>query len=456
MDPFATVGVVALLVTVLALLGRWQHRIDTYQRDEVLASIYEARERGTDQALAQYPHIDEQSCIGCGSCIAACPEEQVIGLVNGVARVVHGARCIGHARCADVCPVGAIQVGLGDTSGRTDIPILSDALETSRRGIYIAGELGGLALIRIAIEQGVQAVGIIANELRGQVAPSGASPMVDVLVVGAGPAGLAAGLEAKRLGLSALVIDREDLGGTVRKYPRRKLTIVGQVSLPLHGLVKQPEFLKEELIDFWEAIIAKHEIDVRTGLTLNTIDGEVGAFTAKTSGGIVRARRVILALGRRGAPRKLGVPGEDQEKVLYQLIDASTYRNEHLLVVGGGDSAIEAATGLADQTGNTVTLSYRRENFFRLKARNEERIREYVDEGRIRVLFESKVVAIDEDFAYLERVKGGEVETVKVENAYTFVFAGGEPPYAFLRGLGVEFGGGQPEGLREARIEVEA
>lgn len=433
---------------VIFLLGRWQRRIDENQRDEVLATLYEAQERGTDRAVAQYPHIDIQSCIGCGSCIAACPEEQVIGLVGGVARVIHGSRCIGHALCADVCPVGAIEVGLGDTSHRDDIPLLDDRLQTSRPGVWIAGELGGLALIRIAIDQGVKSIGEIAADLSETSEPripsgtgrSEESP-VDVLIVGAGPAGLAATLEAKKRGLSYRTIDREEIGGTVRKYPRRKLTIVGEVSLPLHGRVTQKEFVKEDLIDFWMKLIEKHEVLIETGVSLTGLEGELDCFVARTSHGDVHARRVVLTLGRRGAPRKLGVSGEEHEKVQYQLIDAASYRNEKVLIVGGGDSAIEAATGLADQSGNTVTLSYRRSDFFRLKARNRERIETYVKEKRVRVLFESKVERIDLDSVHLSVTREGVEKSVELANAYVFVFAGGEPPYVFLRGVGIRFGG---------------
>ena len=442
MNLFIVVAVSVLLVAFLALLGVWQRKIEDLQNERARRDIRTARDRGTDKAIAQHPQIDAQACIGCGTCISACPESDVIGLVDGVAHIIHGARCIGHGLCAEACPVAAITVGLGDVSGRTDIPILSESFETSVPGVYIAGELGGLALIRTATEQGRGVVRAVAEDLRSSP-PVEAD--VDLLIVGAGPAGLAATMQAVESKLSYLTIDQDDIGGTVRKYPRRKLTLTGRMELPLYGRVTRQEFLKEELIEFWESLIERYGLDIRSGIRLTGLAPMAGAmstgFTVETSAGRVRARRVILALGRRGTPRKLGVPGEASERVLYQLMDAASYQHQRLLVVGGGDSAIEAATGLANQLGNVVTLSYRKSNFFRLKARNEERIEEYQRDGRVEVLFNSHVEAISEGSVRLRLGNESRSQHIDVPADWTFVFAGGEPPYAFLRELGVRFNG---------------
>lgn len=448
LNLIAILGFSLLLLILLAILGQWQHRLEVLRSEAVLDEIREARESGTDKALAQHPQIDFQACIGCGSCIAACPEEGVLGLVDGVAHVIHGSRCIGHARCADVCPVAAVTVGLGHLAFRPDLPRLSENLETSVPGIYIAGELGGFALIRLAVEQGTKVMREVATDLKARSEPT-PSDCFDVLIVGAGPAGIAATLQAKAAGLRSLTIDQSDIGGTVRKYPRRKLTITGRVDLPLHGQVKREEFEKEELIAFWEELIATHRLRIETGAKLLKVARQEGdIFAARTSKGLARARRIVLALGRRGTPRTLGVPGEEHEKVLYHLVDASSYNDQKILVVGGGDSAIEAATALAEQRGNQVTLSYRKERFVRLKARNAERIEQYREVGRVEVVFESEVQEIGETQVSLRQAESSEPRLI--ENDYVFVCAGGEPPYELLRAMGVQLGAGDSEGGDES------
>jgi thioredoxin reductase len=451
---FIAAGILLLLLVVLCLLSLWQRKIAELRSERTVSEIQRARERGTDKALAQHPRIDVQACIGCGACIAACPEDGVLGLVDGVAHVIHGIRCIGHGRCAEVCPVAAVTVGLGDLANHPDIPILSESLETSVPGVFIAGELGGLALIRVAIEQAVKAIDAIAADLPQR----GGRDPVDVLIVGAGPAGLAAALRAVERGLSYRCIDQEDIGGTVRKYPRRKLTLTGALSMPLYGPVKKREYIKEELIAFWEELIGRYRLRIETGVRFTGLSGAADGFAAETSAGRIAARRVLLALGRRGSPRKLGVPGEGMEHVLYQLIDAATYTESRLLVVGGGDSAVEAATALAEQRGNQVTLSYRRGDFFRLKARNDERIRRYVREGKVRVLFNSNVRAIADGTVDVATSDGGVEKGVRLANDYVFIFAGGDPPYPLLRGLGVKLGGDASDahGERPQRLEAEA
>ncbi|MEM7232836.1 MAG: NAD(P)-binding domain-containing protein [Planctomycetota bacterium] len=454
MNPVILAIVLVVLVALLVALSYWQQKVDELEADRVLTGIRDAKQRGSDKALAQHPQIDAQACIGCGTCIAACPEEDVLGLVDGIAHIIHGSRCIGHGLCADACPVAAIQIGLGDVSGRTDLPELSQEFESTVPGVYIAGELGGFALIRIAIEQGVRVIERIAEDLAVENHPKDES-IADVLIVGSGPAGFAASLKAKELGLDYETIDQQDVGGTIRKYPRRKLTIVGQVSLPLVGPIVKKDFLKEELIEFWESIIEKHELRLRSGVKFLGVREENGLFLADTSEGPVKARRVILALGRGGTPRKLGVPGENRENVLYQLIDAASFQNQDILVVGGGDSAIEAATGLANQTGNRVTLSYRKAGFFRLKARNEDRIREYEESGRLQVRYESNLLSVDEGSVELQ-VKEDEVESrIRIKNDYVFVFAGGIPPYPLLRDIGVRFNGDEAQASSESSALVE-
>ena len=403
--------------------------------------LTEARELGIDRPVAQFPFVDPEHCIGCGACVRACPEGEVLGVVGGVAVIVNGLRCVGHGRCADACPVGAIEIGLGSLKGRPDVPILSHEQETTRPGVFVAGELSGLALIRNAVEQGQSVTRTIAERLRHAPPHPADAEIADLLVVGAGPAGVAAALAARELDLDAVVIDQAaDLGGTILHFPRRKMVLTRPVSLPGGAELAREEYSKEELLDLLRGQIAERRLVVRFGERLESLDGRAGDFVVTTSGGAHRARFVLLALGRRGTPRKLGVAGEERAKVMYQLRDAESYRGQKLLVVGGGDSAIEAAVGLARQAGNRVTLSYRKKSFHRVKQKNQSAIESMSKRNKLDVLFDSEVASIEEDRVTLKI--GSEIRTL--ENDYVFILIGGDPPYRFLEGLGVRFGGGPP------------
>ncbi len=401
------------------------------QQQEVARHV-EAVSLGMDRPSGQYPIIDVDTCIGCGGCVTACPESDVLGIVHGKATVVNGARCIGHAKCAEQCPVEAIQIGLGDIRERDDIPRLSDTNESTVAGVYVAGELSGFALISNAIKQGLKVIQAIAAD----PARSSDPELRDVIVVGAGPCGLTAALVAQEQHLSCMVLEQEEAGGTILQYPRRKLVLVQPVSIPLYGELAAAEYTKEELLEIWDNIIDRFQLDIRRGQRITGVTGERGEFLVQTTSGQYRARNVVLALGRRGTPRKLGVPGEDLSKVMYKLIDAETYRNKDLLVIGGGDSAVEAAIALSRQPGNKVTLSYRKPKLFRIKKKNEERLQPLLAEGRVRFLGNSQLTEISADS--VELTVAGERQVVK--NAYVFVFAGGVPPFGLLKEIGVAFG----------------
>jgi len=184
-------------------------------------------------------------------------------------------------------------------------------------------------------------------------------------------------------------------------------------------------------------ILNRADFNVSTGEKVEDVKkGEDGVFTVVTSTNQYRARAVILALGRAGEPRKLGVKGEDLPKVMYRLIEADHYINKKILVIGGGDSAVEAAMGLACQTGNQVTLSYRSERFSRIKERNTKRIEDFTRSNKMKVLFKSNPVEFKPESAILE-VDGTQQE---IPNDYVWIFAGGTPPNAFLKKIGVGFG----------------
>ncbi|NOZ75514.1 MAG: NAD(P)-binding domain-containing protein [FCB group bacterium] len=393
--------------------------------------LKESQSKGQAKALLQHPIINQSVCIGCGICVSSCPEGDVLGLINGKATIIHGSHCVGHGLCAENCPIGAIQVGLGDISEREDIPRLNERFETNITGIYIIGELSGMALIRNAINHGTIAMNAISESLKEM-------PGLDtsVAIIGAGPSGLAAALRAKELGIDFKILDQDKPGGTILQYPRKKLTLVQRVTIPLYGDLTKGEYTKEELLTIWETVIRDQSIHLETGYKLLGVDRREKGFLVKTSQGELTAQKVVLALGRRGTPRKLNVPGENQGKVMYKLLDAETYKNTRILVVGGGDSAIEAAIGLASQVGNQVTISYRKENFFRLKARNETNIERFIREKKLDVIFSSTVREIGQE----EVILGKGDETRIVPNDYVFIFAGGELPFPLLDSIGIDFG----------------
>jgi len=437
-------GIVIFFAAGFAVLGFWHRAIERAQDRRLTEMIRDAQQQGMNQALTQHPQIDRYRCLGCGSCVRACPEKSVLALVEGKSCLVYASHCVGHGHCEHACPVGALTVGLGDTSSRPDIPILSKDLETSVPGVFIAGELGGIGLIRHAISQGIRVIETIAGRVRENKIAVGGRDIIDVLIIGCGPAGVAAALKALDLGLSYLLIAQEDLGGTVRKYPRGKLVLTEPVDLPKYGRMKRTQYMKEELIEMWESLFLKMGIEFRPYVQFTDLDvGSDGSMAAMTSAGALHCRHLVLALGRRGTPRRLGVPGEDSERVLYELVDAADYTHQNLLVVGGGDSALEAAQALAAQPGNRVTLSYRRNTFFRIKERNRERIESLRQDGTVEVLFNSQVKKIESNQVLLAMETeggGGSCERI-IPSDHVFVFAGGEPPYPLLKKIGVRFGG---------------
>ncbi len=403
------------------------------------ARAREAAEKGklfSEGPKAQHPHIDTSHCIGCGTCTSVCPEGDVLAMIAGKAVIVNGHKCIGHGLCADACPVGAITMVMASPSMGADMPTLTPEHETTIPNLFIVGELGGLALIKNAVNQGRDCVDAIVSRRRSKPAP--ALPGVyDVLIVGAGPAGISASLRAIEHKLNYLTVERDEIGGTVAKYPRQKLVMTSPVEFPMYGKFKKMQLSKEHLLAFWDMILNRSDFNVSTGEKVEDIKKDTGGiFTVLTATNQYRARSVVLALGRAGEPRKLSVKGEELPKVMYRLIEADHYLNKKILVIGGGDSAVEAAMGLANQTGNQVTLSYRSERFSRIKERNEKRIEECVRTGRVKVLFKSNPVEFKPESAVLE-VNGGLHE---IPNDFVWIFAGGTPPNDFLKKIGIGFG----------------
>jgi len=391
----------------------------------------QAIESGLSDPASLHPIIDRNKCIGCKSCVFACPQQlghDVLGIFHGKAELLEPANCIGHGACKTVCPVGAITLVFGTQKRGVDIPQVDDHFETNIPGIYIAGELGGMGLIRNGIEQGKTAMQALSKNL-----PKSSNNSHQVIIVGAGPAGIAATLKAQELGLNYLTLDQESLGGTVYKYPRGKIVMTQPVDLPIAGKMHFKETTKEELLEFWKGVKDKSGIKIQYQELVAKVATRDGGFELETNRGQYSTDRVLLAIGRRGTPRKLGVPGEDLPKVVYSLIDPEQYVGNKVLIVGGGDSALEAALSIVDAGGTEVSISYRSDSFSRAKAKNRERIDNYAAASRIKLYLSSNVTGITANEVELEQ----EGQTVKIANEAIIVNAGGILPTGFLKDIGI-------------------
>jgi thioredoxin reductase len=425
-------------VIFLAVFIPYYRKFRKKQKEHLNRKI-EAESLGIGRPRSQYPMVDMSACIGCGSCVEACPEGDVLGVVFGKATIINGDRCVGHGFCEQVCPVGALKVGLGDIKKREDIPIMDEFNETNVPGLFIAGELGGISLIRNAVTQGRMVIERIASKLNG----SRGNYDYDVIIVGAGPAGLSAALTAIEKDLAYIVLDQQEPGGTILQYPRKKLVMTQPVVIPLYGRLDKSEYSKEHLLDLWLGAIDKFGINFSPLEKAESVVKNEDHFNVRTPKNSYKSRHVVLAMGRRGTPRKLGVPGESAAKVMYQLIDAQSYNNNNILVVGGGDSAVEAAVGLARQPGNRVSVSYRKPKFFRMKKKNEDRINELIDKKEITPIFDSGVTEIFHDSVKIDQAG----RLLEIPNDFVFVFAGGIPPFKMLQDMGIAFGGLTKNGL---------
>lgn len=376
-----------------------------------------------------HPRIDAARCIGSGSCVQACPELDVLRLVDGKVEVVNPHVCIGHGECLRACPVDAITLVMGTERRGVDIPLLAGDFQTNIPGLYIVGELGGMGLIYNATTQALQGMRAIVASLPDRV--DGAH---QVVIVGAGPAGLAASLAAKEAGLDFVTVEQESIGGTVLHYPRHKIVMTRPVELPLYGRLHVTEVSKEALLGVWNDILAKTGLEIRTGVRVEGVQrGADGVFDLKTSQGPLRAQRIVLAMGRRGSPRKLGVPGEEQSKVVYRLLEPERYAGRHCLVVGGGDAAVEAAIALGE-AGATVHLAHRGASFDRIRPKNQARLDEAETAGRVRVLLEAQTREIRTDSVSIDVGGAGEI----LPNEDVIVLIGGVLPTPFLEAAGVQ------------------
>ena len=420
-------GAVFLLCLVVVLIYLRKLRKGN---KSVEAKIINAKRDGLYEPVSLHPVVDANSCIMTGACIMACPEKDILGILNGKATTINTSQCIGHGACFHACPTQAISLNIGTEKRGVELPHVNQNFETNIPGISIAGELGGMGLIKNAVEQGKQAVDNIVKSI-----DKNHNAAYDLVIVGAGPAGISASLAAKKHGLKFVTLEQDSLGGTVFTFPRSKIVMTSPMDLPLHGKVKMLETSKTALLDLWTTVLDKHNISIEENAKVEVISPDGNAFKLETlSGESYQTKHVLLAIGRRGSPRKLNVPGEDMEKVAYRLLEPEQILNENIVVVGGGDSAVEAAMLLAGQ--NNVTLSYRKEAFQRIKPKNSERIKEAMSQGKVNVQFNSNLEIIEKDEVTISL--GNEAVKNSLRNDRVYIFAGGELPTQFLNKIGIQ------------------
>lgn len=387
----------------------------------------------TNEPITLHPHIDPGLCAGCGNCVSACPEGKIIQIINAKAVLVTPTKCVGHGECERSCPTGAISLVFGTKTRGMEIPRISTNYETNVPGLYIAGELGGMGLIRNAFKQGnIAATHAIANIKTNEKTDT------DLLIVGAGPAGLSCGFTAVQMKKSYICIEQNSVGGTVYNFPRQKIVMTHPADVPGVGQMKfkKNKVSKEELLEFFNDARAKTGLKIKEHVRFISVKKEGNIFHAETSAGIITAKKVILCMGVRGSPRKLGLPNEDTEKVAYNLIDPEQYQRKNIAVVGGGNAGVEAAQMLGNSKyQNKVTLLVRGPTFDRCNEENKNIIVKMAEKGLVEILYSTSVTAIDTKTI---KIKTEGKEEKEIKNDYLFVFAGAEMPFKFLMSLGVE------------------
>ncbi len=417
------VGLLCALIMYVYIRKLKKESKDVGQKIEI------AKEAGAYEPVSLYPYIDEDNCIKSGACVIACPEKEIIGIRNGRATLINASRCIGHGACFHACPVEAISLKIGTEKRGVDLPHVNQNFETNVQGMFIAGELGGMGLIKNSVEQGKQAAENIFDSVQ-----KGHNADYDLVIIGAGPAGISASLQAKKKGLNAITLEQDSLGGTVYNFPRAKIVMTSPMDLPGYGKVKLFQTSKTELLTLWHEALNNNDIQIVEHAKVEHIGKKDGQFLITTlKGDTFFAHRILLAIGRRGTPRKLGVPGEHLEKVTYKLLEPELINGKQILVVGGGDSAIESALLLADE--NDVVLSYRSEQFNRIKPLNAQNISNAMEAGKLKVIFESNVKEITENHVHLTLKDGS---ALSLDNDFVYIFAGGELPTQFLQKAGIE------------------
>lgn len=384
------------------------------------------------EPISLHPYIDPVRCAGCGACVKACPEGEILQMIDHKAVLVAPTKCVGHGQCEVACPFGAISLVFGTKTRGMDLPRITSDFETNVKGLYIVGELGGMGLIRNAVKQGRMAVEHAVQHLS-----SGTKADCDILIVGAGAAGLSAALAAIAAKRPYKCIDQNSVGGTIFNFPRQKVVMSQPATLPIVGTMKFPrnKVTKEELLAYWSMVRRRTGLKVREGCRFISLRKEGELFLTETTQGVIKAKKVVLAMGVRGTPRKLDVPGEDLAKVTYNLLEPEQYQRMHVAVIGGGNAAVEAAQMLAKpELRNKVTILVRTPGFNRANQENIDILQSMAARKLVTIMFNTFVTRIERDFLAIE----ANGIASRLPNQFIFIFAGAEMPFAFLQSLGIK------------------
>lgn len=378
--------------------------------------------------------INDDRCVGCDACVAVCPTN-VLDLINNKSRVLRFQDCIQCEQCMWACPTQAlVMFPEGTEPPRLKMAEIDENFETAIKGQYLIGEVAGKPLVKNAANLGR---GVVEHMLReGGLQPGAGGPgVVDVAVVGSGPGGLSAALTCIRRGLSYVVLEKEQcIASTVSRYPKGKWVMAEPYDVRNLSFLPVFDSSKEQMVPIWEEVVERSGMNLKRGEPVESVEkGPDGIFTIRTTVAEYKAQRVVLAIGTRGKPRTLGVPGENLPKVMSLLEDPDNHRGQSVLVIGGGDSALEAAMALAD-AGARVVLSYRGKNFSRAQKKNQSAIESYESQKRIKVLFNSGVMQFTEDTVTIQLADN---TTKSYPNQAAFVLIGAEPPVAWLKKVGV-------------------